>query len=443
MAEVGEGTRLPDTSLLARRPWYWLGLLCIIISIPLHQGLIFVAGLLMLTVGFVPDLWYRFCLTGLTYTRRLSQTHALFGETITLAISVENRKPLPLPWLEVEDELPDALPLQGGRLDPTYKPHRALLVNTLSLWWYQRLTRRYTLHCTARGLYVLGPGVMRSGDPFGFLVREAPLAQEDTLLIYPPIVPIERLGLPARHPFGERKAPRRLLEDPTRFAGTREYVYGDSLRHIHWKATARTMRLQSKIYEPTTTHTLTLFLNVNTFPEARMGFNPALLELVVTAAASVASWAIDQGYAVGLYANAFQTRLRALQPGEDMRIRLKPATGHDQIARLLEALARIVPYFVSPLEPLLTAESYHLPFGATVIVISAAAALEPALLTSLQRLRSHGHAVALLLAGDSAPIDTGDLLAYHIGGEERWYELRAELLGESAQPLPTAVFDLA
>jgi uncharacterized protein (DUF58 family) len=440
--EAGERPHLPDSSLLARRPWYWLGLLCIIISIPLHQGLLFVAGLLMIAIGLVPDLWYRFCLTDIIYTRHLSQTHALFGETVTLAISVENRKPLPLPWLAAEDELPDTLPLQGASLEPSYKPHRAILANTLSLWWYQRVTRRYTVRCTARGLYVLGPCAIRSGDPFGFLVREAPLDREDTLLVYPPIVPIEQLGLPSRHPFGERKAPRRLLEDPTRFAGTREYVYGDSLRQIHWKATARTMHLQSKVYEPTTTHTLALFLNVNTFLEARMGFNPILIELVITAAAAVAGWGMDQGYAVGLFANAFQA-LRALQPGEDARIRLKPATGHDQLARILEALARIVPYFVSPLAPLLAEESYHLPFGATVVTISATAALEPELITRLQRLRTHSHAVALLLAGDTTTLDTGDLPVYHLGGEERWHELRAELLGEPAQSGSPAVFELA
>jgi len=443
MAQESEGARLPDASLLARRPWYWLGLLCIILSIPLHLGLLFVVGLLMLAVGFVPEIWYRFCLKGLVYTRRLSQTRALFGESITLAISVENRKPLPLPWLEVEDELPDALPLHGGRLDPTYKPHRLILANTLALWWYQRVTRRYTLRCTARGLYVFGPGLMRSGDPFGFLVREAPLTQEDTLLIYPPLVPVERLGLPPRHPFGDRKAPRRLLEDPTRFAGTRDYVYGDSPRHIHWKATARTMHLQSKVYEPTTTHTLAIFLNVNTFLEARMGFNPTLLELAITAAAAVTGWSIDEGYAVGLFANAFQTRMDTLRAGEDARIRLKPATGSDQLVRILEALARIVPYYVAPLAPMLTTESYRLPFGTTVVVISAAAALEPELITELLRLRSHGHAVTILLTGDDTATDTGDLPVYRLGGEERWHELRAELLGEPAEPASPAAFVLA
>jgi hypothetical protein len=49
---------------------------------------------------------------------------------------------------------------------------------------------------------------------------------------------ITRFGLPARHPFGNQRAPRRLLEDPAHVIGIRDYVYGDELRRVHWKATA-------------------------------------------------------------------------------------------------------------------------------------------------------------------------------------------------------------
>src|SRR5438046_6868626 len=117
---------------------------------------------------------------------------------------------------------------------------------------------------------------MRSGDVFRYLSNGETLANWQYLLVYPLVVPLTSFNLPARHPFGERRAPRRLLEDPARVIGVRDYMYGDSLRRVHWKATARAMQLQSKIYEPTTTYTLVLFLNLMAQFDLLHGLQPEL-----------------------------------------------------------------------------------------------------------------------------------------------------------------------
>ena len=441
------GTWLSEEQLRSRRPWYVVGVALLIASAIFHQPLLFIAGLLALALGAIPELWYRFCFAGLVYKRQLSERRVFFGETVTLRVSVENRKPLPLPWLEVEDEFPEALTLQGGRLEPTIKPRRKLLVNALSLWWYQRVTRRYQVQCAARGVFVLGPLHLRSGDPFGLLTREQRLEQQDSVLVYPPVLPIERFGLPARHPFGERRAPRRLLEDPTRVIGVRDWQPEDDLRRVHWSATARAMRLQSKVYEPTTTHTLALFLNVNTFANPMLGINSPLLELAIAAAASVASWATEEGYAVGLFSNGIQAMNdadedsslasadRAAEAHLAVRVRLPPASRPEQLPRILETLARLVPFFGSPMEDLLTTEQSHLPIGSTVVLISAAAAVTPALLDTLFQARSRGYAVALLLSGE-APVDAPGLSVYRLGAEEVWHDIVAQ--ATQTEPAQTA-----
>ncbi len=431
------GTWLSEEQLRSRRPWYLVGAALLIASAVFHQPLLFIAGLLALALAAIPELWYRFCFAGLVYNRQLSERRVFFGETIILRLSVENRKPLPLPWLEVEDEFPDALKLQGGRLEPTIKPRRRLLVNALSLWWYQRVTRRYQVQCAARGVFTLGPLQLRSGDPFGLLTREQRLEQQDTFLVYPLVLPIEQFGLPAHHPFGERRAPRRLLEDPTRVIGVRDWQPEDDLRRVHWSATARAMRLQSKVYEPTTTYTLALFVNVNTFANPTLGINPPLLELAIAAAASVASWATEQGYAVGLFSNGLQALKetgeeasttsadRAADARQAMRVRLPPTSRPEQLPRILETLARLIPYFGSPMEDVLGTEQAHLPIGSTIIVVSAAAAVTPALLDTLLQTCARGYAVALLLSGD-APLDAPGLSVYRLGAEEIWHDIVAQ-----------------
>src|SRR5437763_9010804 len=285
------------------RRWYLLGLAIIVASAPFHQPLLIVIGLLMLVVLGTTDIWHMYCLDNLNYQRQFSEQRVLFGEQVTLSLSVENAKILPLPWLEVEDTLPRALTMTGQQLRVNLVGGTTILDNLFSTRGYERVTRRYTVRCNVRGVHKFGPTVMRSGDVFGFLSNEKTLPNWQYLLVYPLVVPLTQFSLPSRHPFGERRAPRRLLEDPSRVIGVRDYAYGDSLRRIHWKATARTMQMQSKVYEATTTYTMVIFLNVIAHFDFLQGYQPEVQELAICAAASVADWALNEGYAVGLYAN--------------------------------------------------------------------------------------------------------------------------------------------
>ncbi len=299
--------------------------------------------------------------------------------------------------------------------------------------------------CNARGVHTFGPTVVRSGDVFGFLNRQESLSNRQYLLVYPLVVPITRFGLPSRHPFGDNRAPRRLLEDPSRVIGVRDYMYGDDLRRIHWKATARMMQLQSKVYQPTTTYTLVLFLNVVSQLDAWYGVRPELQELAICATASVADWALNEGFAVGLYANTmmYMPEMGMLPPthqeGEEKeraleavvadqlkrrRIHLPPASNEEQRKRIMEVLARIQSYFGSSIEDLIQVERVRLPAGATVVVVTST--VSDPLLDSLARVKQSGHAVTILYIGD-APLAArlAGVTVHHMGGEETWKELHA------------------
>ncbi len=427
------------------RRWYYPGIVILIAAILFHQPLLAVIGLLLLLVVGTTDIWARYCLRDLRYSRQLSEQRALFGEEVTLSLSVENAKLLPLPWLEVEDTMPRGLPIKGRRLRSSLHAETVVLESLFSPRWYERVTRRYTIQCNTRGVHQFGPTVVRSGDVFGFLNQEESLSNWQYLLVYPLVVPLARFGLPARHPFGDRRAPRRLLEDPSRVTGVRDYAYGDSLRRVHWKATARTMQLQSKVYEATTTYTLVLFLNVAARIDGYFGINPALQELAICAAASVTDWAINEGYEVGFYANTIMympeteesSAARTMQEDPEhgleeelaaqlrkRRIHLPPASSDEQRRRIMEVLARIQPFFGSAIEDVIQAERTRLPAGATVVVITSA--VNDPLLETLARLRQAGHAVTILFAGDAPmPGRLGGITVHHIGGEETWKDLVA------------------
>src|SRR6266516_5771654 len=128
-----------DDTLLKRRPWYALAVALFLLSALAHVPVAFLAGLFVLVIGLVPEIWYRCALHHLTIQQRVSQRYLFFGEDVTLSISAENKKLLPLPWLEVEDEIPSFVTVLTGHATASYKANRSVLVNAFSLWSSQHL----------------------------------------------------------------------------------------------------------------------------------------------------------------------------------------------------------------------------------------------------------------------------------------------------------------
>jgi uncharacterized protein (DUF58 family) len=346
----------------------WLALITVLMlaSIFMRHGTLFVVSAILLLAAMVSRLWDRYCLEKVEYRRQFSQRRAFFGEQVDLTLEIVNRKLLPLAWVEIEDEFPDRLSPAKGRVTSSYKPNRNVLSNMLSLRWFERVRRHYRVACDARGYHTFGPAKMRSGDIFGFGGKEVEVPEEDHLLVYPRVVPISRLGLPSKDPFGDITTRHWIFEDPLRTVGVRDYAYGDNPRRIHWKATARTHNLQVKVYEPTTTYRLMIFLNLNTSGAFWwwQGYDSDLLELAISTGASVANWAIEQGYQVGICVNGNTG-------ANDKKVKLAASRDPDQLTHILEALARVTPFATMPLEELLQSESRGLPYGATIVVVTA------------------------------------------------------------------------
>ena len=429
------------------RNWYYACFGISLLALVFRQPLLLVVGLLGLLVLVTADIWGKYCLNNLRFQRELSEKRVLFGEEITMAVAIENSKLLPLPWLEVEDFVPGGVSIQGRQLRVNNISNRAILENLFSPRWYERVTRRYSLTCNTRGVHTFGPTQMRSGDLFGFTDRQEMFEDKQYLIVYPLIAPLSSFNLPARYPFGDRRAPRRLLEDPSRVIGVRDYAYGDDLRRVHWKATARTMQLQSKVYEATTTYTLVTFLNVAIQLDAHFGIHPELQELAICAAASVSDWALNEGYSVGLYANslmyipelgmklqekqdqngreqgaALETALADMR--KQRRIRIPPTSNEEQRKRIMETLARVQGYFGTSIDELIQSERSRLPAGATIVIITST--VSDPLLDALTRLKQAGHAITILMVGDQ-PVASrlAGIAVYSIGGEETWKEMIA------------------
>src|SRR3990172_7103537 len=244
--------------------WLVVGILLLVLGRAVHGGGPFLVGAVLLLGAGTSYLSHRYCLDRVEFRRTFTPRRAFYGEDITLTLELTNRKLLPLSWIELTDELPEEVVPRRGRVIPSLRQRRQELVHLFSLRWYERVRRRVTITCMARGYFPLGPAHLRSGDLFGITSHSRYIESTDYLIVYPRIVPLEALGIPSLHPLGDQRSRRPLLEDPTRTVGVRDYQPADPLRRIHWKATARMGQMQTRQYEATTAHRLVIFLNMDT-----------------------------------------------------------------------------------------------------------------------------------------------------------------------------------
>ncbi|HWE64021.1 MAG TPA: DUF58 domain-containing protein [Chloroflexota bacterium] len=370
--------------------------------------LFFVAAVLCI-LRVAVYLWLRTAAGALRATR--SCEHRVFyGDRITVRIHVENAGPLPIPWLRLVEHRPGALILPS------------VLTEVVALGAGRRRELSYTMVGRQRGLHAVGPLFLTAGDAFGLSQQQLLLPQRQYLIVYPRLLAARDLGLPSFALFGDLRTQRRMLGDPARIAGVRDYRPGDPLHDIHWRATAAAGQLQVKQYQPSTSVQTLLVLD-----QHPAGYHTldalAAGELAISVAATIAERLIDQRQEVGLVTNG---RLALLPPDEDVPAELlrsqqelvasvlvtpsgaaeaafAPATvpipagrGRGQLMRLFEVLARLqLNDQGDPLRDLLLHPGLAPSWGSTMVVITGAAG--SALLASLHRLREAGVLVELLV----------------------------------------------
>jgi uncharacterized protein (DUF58 family) len=364
-------------------------------------------GLLLLS-RFLASNW----IANLTARRHCDRVTAEVGDLVSVNVTVDNQGALPVPWVILEDLLP-AKDLSESRLRLKVKKKRMKIA---LLGSHGHVELEYQIEFKMRGYYQLGPLVLESGDLFGLHRRYRVGMEPNFVLVYPRVVPLEGYDLASRAPIGEVRMTHRLFEDPTRISGVRPYEAGDPLNRVHWRATARTAQLHSKVYEPSTIAGATLLLDFHErgYDDKR---EPQRSELAVTATASLAHALYQLSQQVGLVTNGrdaadrirtegwdhdYRTRDAAQKSAsmQEKSDRLRPVIvstrrGVEQFQRILEALARLELSDGLTMPELITEASSRLPRNATVVALLAECSPETAI--ALGNLRRHGFAVTAVL----------------------------------------------
>jgi uncharacterized protein (DUF58 family) len=190
-----------------------------------------------------------------------------------------------------------------------------------------------------RGREASGGFVADSIGPLGLGRRRSRVDLPWEVIVYPPLVSVRLRASVAqarrRRDVG-MKAIRELGEGRL-FESLREWVPGDDIRHIDWKATARRRKVITRQYEAERRQHVLLVLDLGRLMTADIAGGVARLDFVVQAALELAYAAAQHDDNVGIMTFA-----------DGVQHFVAPERGRAGVRRVLDVLAVVEPKLVEP-----------------------------------------------------------------------------------------------
>ncbi|WP_329470364.1 DUF58 domain-containing protein [Streptomyces sp. NBC_01723] len=281
------GIRTALTGLTTRgRSFLAAGLAAAVCAYVLGQSDLLRVGLLLSVLPLV-------CATVLYRTRyrvagsrRLSPERVPAGSEARVHLRVDNVSRMPTGLLMLQDRVPYVL-----------GPRPRFVLDRVEPGGRREVS--YRVRSDLRGRYPLGPLQLRLTDPFGLCELTRSFSTYDTLTVIPRVE-----ALPPVRLSGEAKGYGEGRQRTLALAGDddvipRGYRYGDDLRRVHWRSTARYGELMVRREEQPQRARCTVLLDTRGL--AYEGAGPdSPFEWAVSGAASVLVHMLERGFSVRL-----------------------------------------------------------------------------------------------------------------------------------------------
>jgi uncharacterized protein (DUF58 family) len=306
----------------------------------------------------------------------LGSDRALAGDEVPAEIVVRSDEPVDR--LEVALALPPGVELVDTVLPVSlhlgYDDERELGLALLTPW----------------GAWAIGDVRLRARDRFGLFHWEERVDRTQRLRTYPRPEQLRRLVTPARTQAAVGGVLAPVRAEGLEFADLRQYVPGDRLRSVNWRASARLGELVVNERHPERNADVVVFLDsfTDVGPDGR-----GILGQAVRAAATLAELHLRRRDRVGLV--AFGGTLRWLEPGG----------GLVQHYRLVDALLETRVRFSYAWKDVNVIPARTLPPRALVLAVSPL--LDPRAVTALLDLRARGFDLAVVEVSADGYATTG------------------------------------
>lgn len=189
-----------------------------------------------------------------------SQNEANIGERIELTETIENRKLLPLPLLYVKFSSSKTFlydDMNNAAISDHYYRN-----DIFSISGHQQVIRKQHFTTTSRGHFVIHSIDLMASDLFMHRNYACMYENHASLYVYPKLLTNPTVLNLTSSIIGEAKETR-LYEDPLSFRGIRNYLPGDTMNRINWKASAKTGDLLVNTFFDTQNGEIVLLLNLD------------------------------------------------------------------------------------------------------------------------------------------------------------------------------------
>ncbi|MBT2366546.1 DUF58 domain-containing protein [Streptomyces sp. ISL-10] len=219
-------------------------------------------------------------------SRRLSPSRVPAGAEARVHLRMDNVSRMPTGLLMLQDHVPYVL-----------GPRPRFVLDRVEAGGRREVS--YRVRSDLRGRYPLGPLQLRLNDPFGMCELTRSFSAHDILTVIPrtEVLPAVRLaGEASGYGDGSRRALALAGDDDII---PRAYRYGDDLRRVHWRSTARYGELMVRREEQPQRARCTVLLDTRRI--AYQGAGPdSAFEWAVSGAASALVHLLEHGFAVRL-----------------------------------------------------------------------------------------------------------------------------------------------
>ncbi|MEW2298898.1 DUF58 domain-containing protein [Streptomyces sp. NPDC006655] len=219
-------------------------------------------------------------------SRRLSPARVPAGSEARVHLRMDNVSRLPTGLLMLQDRVPYVL-----------GPRPRFVLDRVEPGGRREVS--YRVRSDLRGRYPLGPLQLRLTDPFGMCELTRSFSTFDTLTVIPkvePLPPIRLSGEAKGYGDGRQRSLALAGEDDVIPRG---YRYGDDLRRVHWRSTARYGELMVRREEQPQRARCTVLLDTRGLAYEGAGPDSAF-EWAVSGAASVLVHMLERGFSVRL-----------------------------------------------------------------------------------------------------------------------------------------------
>ncbi len=311
----------------------WL-VLALVLVILITDITINYKGWRILTVGIggallVSTLWVLKLARSLQLTRERRFGWAQVGDRLLERFTLLNQGWAPALWAEILDQ----------STLPEYQVSRGVGVSAHdSIRWHTEAV------CTRRGLFMLGPTQVQTGDPFGLYTVSISYQASTPLLVLPPIVSLPSIEVAPGGRTGAGRPIPNAVDRTVSASSVREYMPGDSRRWIHWRVSAHRDELFVRMFDGTPAGDWWILLDMDRHVQEGKGAN-ATEEHGIILAASLADRGLRNRRAVGLTALGSHSDLSShsdrgdVTTGGEQLVWLSPQTGEGQKWEILRTLA--------------------------------------------------------------------------------------------------------